>query len=467
MHVCQQEIRSFLDRNNLRKASILVALSGGPDSVALLWLLREFASEFKLRLAAAHLNYNLRGTESREDELFCEKLCRELGIKLHIKRVRHSKSKGNVQAWARELRYQFFEQLMQKERFEYTAVGHNRDDNIETIVMALGRGAGTFGLSGMTERRDNIIRPLLRVSRRDIEDYLSTNDLQYRTDRSNLEEKYLRNKVRRRLLPLMHELFGEPVSDNVLRAGQILAEHESYLREVAARELDKRVSRTTFGKLVLDLTRFRKYHPLIARVVVALCYEELHGSLDRFEYAATERLFSLVESGSGRADLTSGVTAELCGERIYIYRNRRSPRRVEVKLPGETKIEPFRLVLKADIHSGVSPSPAALRSGGNRSIYLDLAKLPRNLYLRNWKRGDRFRPLGIAGSKTLADFFTDRKIDRPLREEIPLLCGCAEKGSGAGDEVVWVVGYEIGDRYKLTERTKQIMKLEVVPYRGV
>jgi len=439
--------------------------------VALLRLLHAEARRKRLKLAAAHVNYNLRGSDSTEDESFCRSLCDKLGIELHVKIVKKRSAAGNLQQWARDLRYQFFHQLMDEKGYQVTALGHNRDDNIETIIMNLARGAGSFGLSGMPEAGAGIVRPLLECSRADIESYLVANNFSFRIDRSNLEGKYLRNKVRQELVPQLRELFGDSVEKNIHRSASIFAEHEAFLRQFAEDRLEKDASRTAFGKFVLDLTRVREYHPLIARVVIALCYEQLRGSLTGFEYSATERVLSLIVKGSGRADLVTGVTAEVCRDALYLMGDRIKPKSIKVAVSGDTKLKTYGMILNAELLAGSAKSPRPsireLRSGANKCVYLDATKLPSDLRIRGWRRADRFRPLGAGGSKTLADFFTDRKIDRPLREEIPLLCGRSSNSETTLDEIVWVVGQEIGDRYKITEKTTKIVKLEVVPYRGI
>jgi tRNA(Ile)-lysidine synthase len=294
-------------------------------------------------------------------------------------------------------------------------------------------------------------------------EYLESHDIRFRIDQTNLEEKYLRNKVRKRLLPMMRELFGDAVERNIHRAGAIFAEHESLLRQIAGEETDKVTSRTPFGKLVLDLTLFRQYHPLIRRALVALSFEQLTGSLTNFEHAAVERVFSAANKGSGKADLKGGLIAEVIGERLYIYRGKQECLPMELEVPGTTHLEDFGLVVTVELAPSAETSTATLRGGRNLRIYLDADELPRELWIRNWSPGDRFTPLGMVGSKSLADFLTDRGVDRPLREEIPILYGRGKQG----DQIFWVVGYEIADYAKITERTKRITKLEVLPYRGV
>lgn len=457
MHSCQQEIRRFLRHYSIQNSTILVGLSGGPDSVALLRLLLGESAAASLSLTAAHVNYGLRGKDSQEDEQFCRELCDELGVQLDVLPVEMDSRRGNLQQEARDIRLDYFHEVCRERRCDYIALGHNRDDNVETIVMNLARGSGTFGLGGMNRVGGRIIRPLLDCSREEINDYLRSNDFEFRVDKTNLGGKYLRNRVRNELLPLMRRVFDDSVDRSIHRAGAIFIEHESFLRELGDAKLDNISSRTAFGKIVLDLTHFRQYHPLIKRVLIALCFERVSGSLTGLDYAAVERVLTAIERGAGKADLKYDVVAEVIGDRLYFFGSCPEVQSVDVEVPGDTSLTVHGLTLTSEILTGTKPSKQELVQGESSRVYLDADRLPTELMVRSWRRGDRFTPLGMNGSKTLADFFTDRKIDRPLREEIPILVG---RGSDE-DGIIWVIGHEIADSYKLREETKRIVKLEV------
>jgi tRNA(Ile)-lysidine synthase len=438
---------------NRRSYSILVALSGGPDSVALLHLLHKLAGQEGFRIAAAHLNYGLRGAESDGDEQFCIELCRKLGIKLYRRKVSLNRKRSvNVQDWARAIRFKFFDHLCLTHSFDFVALGHNSDDNVETILMNLFRGAGTSGISGMTGRSGTLIRPLLEFTREDILNFLGKNKLDYRTDSSNLESKYTRNRVRLELLPEVDTIFGTQSRDNVLRAAQIHAEQQDYLREQAQKALARVSSTTPFGKIVFDLKRLRRYHSAIRRLLMALTYERLTGSLRGFEYAASSRALSLLDAEKARLDFLAHLFCEVGGGKLYVYKRVKAPAEIPLKMPGVNDLEPFGIMLRATVLEVSKVRKAQIRKGGE-SVFLDRDRIPGKLRVRAPRAGDRFQPLGLAGTKKLSDFFVDRKIDRPLREERPLVV--------SGRKIVWVVGYQIDDACRVTDLTRNVLNLEV------
>lgn len=448
-----------MKKATLDNKSALVALSGGPDSVALLHWLAEASKMSGGRVYAAHVNYRLRGQESDADERFCRELCKQLKVRLFIKRLKQDElPKGNLQAGARRIRYAFFHELCRKHKIDTIAIGHNKSDNAETVLMNLSRGAGTFGLGGIRRQEGRIIRPLLAWTRPQIEAYLKKHRLKCRVDSSNLNDQYLRNRVRRRVLPLLEEVLGERTIDAIDRSARVLAEQEEYLRQIGESILNDEVQHTPLGKIVLDLTTLRSYHPLLRRIVLALCFEHLSGSLTDFDFEASERFLNLVESGSGTVDLKRGLSAEATGQRVFIYGRSQPIKSVAVKR-GTTTLKPFGLrltVSKAEISLS---SRRSLRSGGNRREFVDAEKVVGKLTVRALRPGDRIRPLGMRGEKKLSDFLIDRKVARPLREEVPLLL--------AGDKIIWVIGHGLSDDVKISAKTKRMLKLEVEDYRGI
>ncbi|MFH2057029.1 MAG: tRNA lysidine(34) synthetase TilS [bacterium] len=433
--------------------SVLIALSGGPDSVALLHLMVELAKEQGFKPYAAHVNYKLRGAESDAEEKFCCELCRNLRIRLFVKRrsLKNLRS-GNLQEKAREVRYQFFEQLCEKHDIDLVATGHNADDNAETILFNLARGAGTFGLGGIAERTGRVIRPLLRFTRQQILEYLRHNGLTHCTDSSNLTEKYKRNQIRQRLLPEFESIFGSASVENVGRSGRLLAEQADFLRGEAEQCFARVAGLTRAGKIVIAWQGLMRYHTLLRRLTLAVAYERLTGSLRGFELAATDRLLALGAKGQGRADFIDGLVSEVVADRLYIYRPRGLGLSRKLALPGVVEIDRLSCRISAGLITTQSVSRRELGRGGNVAN-LDPGQVKAPLVVRLPRAGDRFRPLGMTGSKKLSDFFVDRKIDRPLRDEL-LIVEDAEK-------IIWVAGVEISDEVKVTARTKRILRLEL------
>lgn len=440
--------------------SILVALSGGPDSTLLLHLLHRESKSLKFKLFAAHINYRLRHKDSDADEMFCRDLCKKLGITLFVKRLSTGvMAKSNLQETARRIRYAYFDELCGKHSIDFIATGHNRDDNVETVVMNLGRGAGTFGLGGISPREGNIIRPLLNCSRAEIESYLKNNKIKYRTDRSNLETNYLRNRVRLQLLPQMASLFGEALPGNIHRAARLLSEQEHALRQIADELIATDARTTAGGKIVLDLDKFHLYYPMLQRLVIALCYERLHGSLKDFDFRASERVLAVASGSTDLVDLKSGIFAERCDRMMYIYRRSPAIRPAAIKRAGKSRVAAFWAEFSCARIPRSRISRDDLRSGQNLRVYLDAAKLRGLLTVRSVREGDKLRPLGMSGHRKLSDLLIDAKVDRPLRDEIPVvLCG---------KKIIWIVGLAICEDYKVTDTTKTVVQLEVKPYRGI
>lgn len=440
--------------------SILVALSGGPDSSLLLHLLQKDARSRDLKIFAAHVNYRLRAKDSDADESFCRDLCRKLGVKLFVKRLRAgTMKKANLQERARDIRYAFFDDICKKHEIDFIATGHNRDDNVETFLMNLGRGAGTFGLGGISVRAGNIIRPLLNLSRADIEKYLKAHKIKYCVDRTNLEANYTRNKIRMQLLPQMQSLFGKALDGNIHRATQLLSEQESALRQIA-RELITTDARTTAGgKIVLDLDKFHLYYPMLKRIVVALCYERLNGSLKDFDFSTCERVLRAADGRVDLVDLKAGIFAERCDQHLYLYSRTPPVRPATIRRSGKTRVNEFWAEFSLAKVPRSQVTNAELRTGQNLRVYFDVAKLRGALTVRSIRNGDRIKPLGMTGTRKLSDLLIDAKVDRPLREEIPvLLCG---------SKIFWVVGLAVSEEFKVTDTSKFVFKLEVKPYRGI
>jgi tRNA(Ile)-lysidine synthase len=421
--------------------------------VALLHLLAEFASENAGEIVAAHLNYGLRDAESDGDEDFCRELCEKLGVRLFIERrsLKDLRS-GNLQEKARQIRYKFFERLCEQHGFPLIAIGHNADDNAETILLNLGRGAGTFGLAGMAERSGKLIRPLLGFRRREILLYLAENGIEYRTDSSNLSSKYRRNQVRQRLIPELETVFGTEVIANIGRAGLVMSEQADYLIRQAEKCFTRVASTTRGGKIVIAWQRLKRYHTLLRRLVLALAYRRLSGSLRGFELAATERLLALAAKGTGRADFIAGFSGEAIDDRLYIYGRQRTISERKLMIPGEVSIGSLSCRILSSVQPSDQVSDRSLRQGG-RVAFLDRSKVKGNLTVRSPRAGDRFRPLGLSGTKKLSDFFVDRKIDRPLRAETPIVLD--------REKIIWVAGYEISASVRVTAATRRILKLEL------
>lgn len=433
---------------------LLVALSGGPDSVALLSLLAALAPSWRLTLTAVHFNYRLRGSESDGDERFVSSFCRERRIPLIVQRPTLIKRRraSSVQALAREARYGAMQAVAREVGADRIVTGHTADDQAETVLMWMLRGTGLTGLAGMPFiREDLIVRPLLETTREDILGYLTQEGLTYRQDSSNLTGRYRRNQIRRDLLPVMARI--APAIVTLLgRQAEMLREDERYLEQVVDGLYRACVGLDAGGRQTCD-------RPAFAALPVALQRRLVRRMLRATDPEGRAPSLRAVEdvrrrcSAGGRGGKVALRQAEVTGDRNRITVAPRSGRRSAEAGPPEsfeTAAVPVAVPSSVywpgthqKIHVQVMTREAAeslLRAPAADRALFDADRLSAPLMLRSWRAGDRFYPCGMKGkSKKLQDFFTDIKVGRQERKRIPLLV--------APEGVLWVVGRRQDERF--------------------
>ncbi len=437
---------------------VLVALSGGPDSVALLYGLLALRPEYKLKLCAAHLNHKLRGAESDQDEKFAKELASRLGLKFFSKSVdvrkEAKKRKLSIEEAAREVRYGYLEQLADRIGADKIAVGHQADDQAETFLMRLLRGAGAAGLSGIQAKRGRIIRPLIQIKRVEIEKFLKTHRIAYRLDSSNYLTDYYRNKVRLLLLPKIKEEFNPRIVDSLNRAADIISLQHEYVEKKSEQILGQ-IGKTRKGKTVIGLKKFAGYDPCLQREMIRLCVRDLGGDIKRLSFELVDRALDLIrQKRSGRRiGLDKDIWFETGSNQVVFFREEKKTQKHLVKLPGRLHLKEWDIRMRSEILENPSAAKAAFARDPNVAL-LDWAKLKPPFVLRSRRRGDRFRPFGMKGTKSVADFLIDAKVPRHLRDEVPIL---TSRG-----KIAWVVGHRISDEFKVTPKTRQILKLRVI-----
>jgi len=445
---------------------VLVAVSGGPDSVALLYALLEIKDEFNLDICVAHLNHKLRGKESDEDEKFVKNLAHKLNLKFFSKSIdvkkEAKKKKLSLEEGARLVRYRYLEGLADKIEADKVAVGHQADDQAETFLMRLLRGAGGLGLSGIPPKRGKIIRPLLETGREEIEKFLKEKGQSYRTDSSNLLPNYFRNKIRLSLLPLIKKKFNPKIVDVLNRASNIISFQQKYIEKKCEEILSDICKIRKNDKIILDLKRFINYDISLKREMIRLCVKELNG--DRFaslttsftdlSFESVERILNLIqkEKSGRKVRLTRNTWAEVSGENLAIYKEKKKLYNYPISLPGERNLKSLGMKIKSEVVSR-SSLPEKIKPKGETVAFLDWEKLKGPFNLRSRKPKDKFKPLGMEGTKSIADFFIDRKVPRYERDEVMLLT--------TQGKIAWVVGHRINDEFKVTDKTKKVLKMEV------
>jgi tRNA(Ile)-lysidine synthase len=432
----------FISRQKLIESNdrILLAVSGGIDSVVMCELFHQSGIRFDI----AHCNFSLRGEESDGDERFVRKLSERLKVNIHVKRfdtqIYADENGISIQMAARELRYFWFRQLALDHGYEKIAIGHNLDDQAETFFINLLRGTGIAGLRAMKPYHEGFIRPLLIFSREEIKNFAIENECAFREDSSNASDKYMRNRIRHHLLPLLKELQPElyPVfSENLER----LADTEKvYLNEIERqRQLHVHLS----GKRhLINIERLNLLKPLPTYLFEFL---KPFG----FNESTVTQLISALNDIPGKVFLSSTHRLIKDRESLIIEPLEDSRHeRVEVLIDENTVEinEPLNIeftILGRHQFTAFNPSPSI--------AWVDKNKLAFPLTLRRMQIGDKFRPLGMKGFRKLSDFLTDLKIPLPDKQNTWVIT--------SGDDIVWVVGYRVDDRYKVTSETQEIFRI--------
>lgn len=470
----QDKVRETLQKHEMLQEGdgVLVAVSGGPDSIALLHLLVELREERSLRLEVAHLHHGIRGEEARRDALFVADLAKTLELPFHLKEinlaeVKSEKGKGNLEAMAREERYHFFGALAEERGISKVATGHTQDDQAETVLMWLLRGTGRRGLGGMSPVRplntkgDScsegplVIRPLIDVSREEICRYLEKKSLEYRTDWTNEETKLLRNWIRLHLLPELKQNIDPMLPARLVHLAEVLRDEERFLQHNAREELRK----VQDGK---DLSRavFLQRDKGLQRRLLRLWIERVLGDLRRFDFQHIEDALRLIAQGrpQGRLSLPRGW--ELVRDYEILRLEKRKPKVKPVcycyPLAYDSELDIIEAAVKIRTQR-LSSAPAVWPTDATEAFF-DLSSLPRELTVRNFRRGDRFQPLGMKGHKKVKDLFIEKRLSLSVRSRLPLIL--------AAEEILWIPGYARSDLAKILPETKEILRVKVLQQRG-
>jgi tRNA(Ile)-lysidine synthase len=421
--------------------NILTGVSGGIDSVVLLDLLDK--SGYSIGLA--HCNFSLRAKESDADEVFIQSLARKYDkplYKISFNTKAYAKEKGiSVEMAARELRYSWFEEIRSKYHYNWITVGHHRDDQLETFFLNLARGTGLTGLTGIKPVNGKIVRPLLFASRKEIRNYCSDNLLEYREDASNENIDIHRNKIRHQVIPLMEEL-NPAFRDSLIKTMGNL--HD--INKIKAAEIENAWERIAIRKgsdYYLSIAELNLLDP-----IATYLYEFLRPF--HFNSEVVNDIVYSVGNLPGKQFLSHTHRLVRDRESLILTSLKRDNQKVhyvdatcsELSSPVKMKVSIIERKYKFQI-------PDSTRIG-----CIDIDKVQFPLIIRRWKRGDFFKPLGMSGIKKLSDFFVDQKMSIPEKENTWILAN--------GEQVVWIIGRRLDDRYKITSATKNILKLELI-----
>jgi tRNA(Ile)-lysidine synthase len=440
-------VAAALDRAGVEADELtLVALSGGADSVALLHAMRRNG----YRLGAAHLNHRLRGAESDCDEAFVRRLCAQLGIDLVVEQAELSDNPANLEERARVARHAFLERTAERLGARHVALGHQADDQAETIVMRLMRGAGLAGLGAMAEvGPGRLIRPLLGVWRREITAYLDALGAEFVRDGSNRSPRHLRNRLRHHLIPIIERDYARGFSRRIVELGAELQAAEDFIARAAGGELQARLD----DRGMLDLRGFATIHPALAAALLRGFVASRIGTLRRLDRSHIRALMGLCLDGrpSAAIDLPGGWRAMRIYAKLAVERRPAAAAAgyaIELARRGSTAIAPAGFTFESRM---VAPDAAPLPSNLYGALF-DADRLAGPLVARSVMAGDRIAPLGMSGTRKVKDVFIDCKLPLARRRSYPLVT--------VAGEVVWIPGMVRSRHALLCSKTRKVLSLK-------
>lgn len=462
----EQRVLEFFQRECPLRSDdgLLVAVSGGPDSIALLYMLLAVRDTLGIRLEVAHIDHGMRGQEGVADAAFVAELAEKEGLTLHGRTVDipalHEEEGGSMEALARRERYRFLEEARAVGGSRWIVTGHNADDQVETFLLNLIRGAGPRGLGGMLPTGPGPrCRPLLSTWRTEILDYLEELGLPHRVDPTNRDLVWTRNRVRHRLVPLLVKEFGPSVLQVLARESKLMKTVDAYLSTEAERILREMTAEAEAGKDVrIPIPRLREYPTVIRQSILRAGLEELAGGLEGISLAHIDAVDGLTgqENGSAAVDLPCGLTARREYDRLVLSADSQvlSPQAsppLDLNRPGEVRWGRLLLRWRPTPSGDVDPGwlPAA-----NQACF-DLAEPVPPVYLRSVQPGDRLEPDGMEGTQKLSDLLINRKVPRHLRVWVPVLCD--NGGPEDGERILWVVGQRRSRHGPLHSETSQVV----------
>jgi len=444
---------NFVDKYQLisKGDRIIIGVSGGVDSTVLLDLMMELRQRCPFEMAIAHINHRLRGDESDSDEAFVKSLADNYGIECFTHaadtRAFMVEHKTSIQVSAREIRYKFFQTVKILKNFTKIATAHNANDNAETVLFNLLRGSGTNGLGGIPVKRDDIIRPLLFAERNEIEQYAKLKSLRFRVDSSNIKDYYTRNLIRHLLLPQIQEKINPAAIDTLNRTAEIFQELSSFINHEIEILYSNVAKNFDDEKLVLDIFKLRNSLLFIQEnIIIKALKDFVHGEV---EHTKIRAIMDLINSETG-SSIEIGNNVVVYRDRynlVFIKEHKEPVDFVAEIIPGKKyEFEEFYLttefVEQTDVHFSLSPVVEFVNADAVGEV----------LTLRSWHSGDSFVPIGMKGHKKVSDFLVDSKI--PIYQKNNVLVLTSKDG------IIWVCGLRVDERFKLTENTKRILKLE-------
>ena len=426
--------------------TILVGVSGGADSMALIYALCTVEDIFSFQVAVAHINYFLRGDDSDKDQRLVENFCDKNKIPFFFHEAKLSKKnyEGSFQMKAREVRYNFFDIISIKEGLNKIAIAHNADDNAETILLNIFRGTGIDGLRGIPVVRNNIIRPLVSFRRSEIIQFCKFNKIKFRHDKSNFKADYNRNFVRLKLIPKIESKINNAVIQNVNQLGSIFSDFSEFVNE-SVKIAEKYVLFEKKTNLFsLDIEKLNNYINYIKeKLIINCCYSIFNIVLP---FTKVKKILQLIDAQSGRRLVISNTVTVWKEHNFLVFSKLENETSdlVNIDLCGETKFH-VGIISVSEVHSFEANLDPNIE-------FIDKEKIIGELKVRKWVDGDFFYPIGLNRKKKISDLLTDAKVSSFKKKSVFVI-----ENNGV---IVWVIGYRLDERFKCTNKTKKILKLE-------
>ena len=457
--------------------SVLIGVSGGADSVALVHVMKEIAPIFSIKLGIVHLNHSLRGNESDADARFVVSLSEKLNLPCYTAKediVAYKKKHGfSLEEAGRRVRYAFFENIAQREGFNKIALGHTSDDNAELILMYLIRGSGPLGISGIPPVRGVyntnllIIRPFIKITRFDIIKYISSKGLSHVVDESNMDMKYLRNKIRHELIPELRQNYNPKTVETINRLASIMRSEDEWMENELAPILNKNTLFEENNRIVLSVSGINALHPAAKRRITRSAIKKIKGDSRRLSYSHIELITAQLTSDSDfwSLDLPDRIRITRTGKELIISKEGKNLRNLSLKRSVNDKAffeyvinKPGLIVAEKEGFSiGFSEitnmNLSDIYNAGQGVAFFDMEKISFPVIIRNYLPGDRFTPLGMEGSQKVAKYLINNKVPRKNRIKFPVVI--------SNGKIIWLAGFVIDDSVRVTSVTGKILKAEL------
>lgn len=458
----EKVLENIKNYNMINKGDkVLVALSGGPDSVSLIHSLNRLKHELDIEICAAHVNHCLRGEDSDKDEQYVIELCNNMGITLFNTKVdvrAYEKKHGvSCEVAGRNLRYEFFNKIKTEHNIQKIALAHNANDQAETLLMRIMRGTGLEGLCGIRAIRENLyIRPIINITRSEIESYCEEEKLNPRIDKTNLQNIYTRNKVRLELIPYIEKNFNEDIIGALNRLAYNI-QMDNEILEKLSKEYYERYCDVNENKVIISKEAFKEHHSILTRII-RKALTSLTGDTYNFE---KNHIYSVIELQSNSTGKKVMLPKDIIAYNNYgdlhiayskgFTKNEDNICREYNLIIGQSNyISNEGIIISLEI---LNREDISISKSNKYLKYFDYEKVEGDIKLRYKRHGDQFKPLGMRGTKTLKKTFIDMKVDKDLRDRVPLIC--------FKDEIAWIVGYRVSESFKVTEHTKKILEIKV------